>query len=461
MIPERQIRRIGSPIRSPSPVRNANRSPAPFSSRKITSITVNSLSRPGTPSDRCDSRIEVITPDVHYYEPSHRYTPDLPSRPLVQAPTNYSDFVRTTPPAGQPGPMPNTDVKVTKLFRKTANSPGPERKISSGSYDGRISTTSYDGRTSRRRRAPPKDDPQNIMIASIANFDEPRQYASVKPPNKHLGIQTDDGYTGSDMEFPGEFSILIQADLNPSSSRASHRISDKGNVHVDISETDISQIDMNRERATPDSLPPSTPPFAHSDRFTITSPPPPPTPVLPRRRVTAANDADRIIRENESLLELFPPLPQAVIEEKYTKVGDELANSHQTSPKVPRKPKIDANVTLQMKLRAQQNSNELHRQKSPMLNPQVFTPSARPFGISDTPTFSDAAESHLSHSILSDAKTTETGDETEMESVKVLDDDLDSLAAVSVYQESDTNTHNEHQSPGWHVQYIFSYLYII
>ena len=49
-----------------------NRSPAPFSSRKITSINVESRSRPETPTDR--RQIEVITPDVQYYEPSRFVT---------------------------------------------------------------------------------------------------------------------------------------------------------------------------------------------------------------------------------------------------------------------------------------------------------------------------------------------------------------------------------------------------
>ena len=359
MIPERQVKRIGSPVRSPSPVRNANRSPAPFSSRKITSITVNSLSRPGTPSERADSRIEVITPDVYYYEPPARYTPDLPSRPLVQAPTNYTDFVRTTPPAGQPGPMPNADVKVTKIFRKTPNSPGPERKISTGSQTG-----------TRRRRVPPKDS-QKIMVASIANFDEPRRYASVKPPRISSGIQTDDA--GSDFESTGAISISIQADLNPAASRVTHKFSDSGKVQCDVTETARGR--------TPDSFS-ATPPLEECDRFAV--PPPPPTPLLSRRNVSE-NNADRIIRENENLLELFPPLPKAVIEEKYTKVGDELANQKPPSPKVPKKPKIDPKVSIQMKLRAQQNSTEVHRLMSPMLNRKA-----------ETPIFSDAGESNIS-----------------------------------------------------------------
>ena len=70
------------------------------------------------------------------WKPQSRYTPDIPQRTLVQAPTNYADFVRTTPPAGQPGPLPNTDVKVTKIYRKAAQS--PERKISTGSMTSRI-----------------------------------------------------------------------------------------------------------------------------------------------------------------------------------------------------------------------------------------------------------------------------------------------------------------------------------
>ena len=130
--PERQVHRIGSPLRSPSPIRNANRSPAPFSSRKITSITMNSVSRPGTPTERSESRIEVITPDVYYYEPKNdtRYTPDFPNRMQVQAPTNYNDFMITTPVTGRQF-VDNTDVKVTKIFKKSVgSSPGPHRKMS-------------------------------------------------------------------------------------------------------------------------------------------------------------------------------------------------------------------------------------------------------------------------------------------------------------------------------------------
>ena len=60
------------------------------------------------------------------------------------------------------------------------------------------------------------------------------------------------------------------------------------------------------------------------------SPPPPPTPHLARKPLSKTptqstpktesleteSDADRIIRENENLLELFPPLPKSVMEEK-------------------------------------------------------------------------------------------------------------------------------------------------
>ena len=57
------------------------------------------------------------------------------------------------------------------------------------------------------------------MVASIANFDEPKKYAPVRF-KKSMGIQTDGSVDGSDIESGGEISISIQADLNPSSSIA-------------------------------------------------------------------------------------------------------------------------------------------------------------------------------------------------------------------------------------------------
>ena len=90
------------------------------------------------------------------------------------------------------------------------------------------------------------------------------------------------------------------------------------------------------------------------------SPPPPPTPHLPRKMEPKAgkplaehleSDADRIIRENENLLQMFPPLPKSVMEEKYTKVGEELSDKKPPSPVVPRKPRIDPKVHLELKLR--------------------------------------------------------------------------------------------------------------
>lgn len=67
---------------------------------------------------------------------------------------------------------------------------------------------------------------------------------------------------------------------------------------------------------------------------------------------------------------------------------------------MPRKPRIDPKVHLEMKLRAQQNSVEVHRQMSPMHKsetPENATNSNLPNRslIAGTPVFSDAGESHL------------------------------------------------------------------
>ena len=64
-----------------------NRSPAPFSSRKITSINVESRSRPETPADR--ERIELIEPDVRYYEP----TSDVRNVVINKVNTKYAPSV--------------------------------------------------------------------------------------------------------------------------------------------------------------------------------------------------------------------------------------------------------------------------------------------------------------------------------------------------------------------------------
>ena len=85
----------------------------------------------------------------------------------VKAPTNYTDFVATTPRPNQSYPdLQHSDVKVTKIVRKSRNSsasPHAERKISTGSNSSRTS-----------RRAPQERQP--IMVASIANFDQPRKF---------------------------------------------------------------------------------------------------------------------------------------------------------------------------------------------------------------------------------------------------------------------------------------------
>ena len=68
---------------------------------------------------------------------------------------------------------------------------------------------------------------------------------------------------------------------------------------------------------------------------------------------------------------------------------------------MPRKPRIDPKVHLEMKLRAQQNSVEVHRQMSPMHKSETPPENAANSNlpnrslIAGTPVFSDAGESHL------------------------------------------------------------------
>ena len=169
------------------------------------------------------------------------------------------------------------------------------------------------------------------------------------------------------------------------------------------------------------------------------SPPPqvPESPLISRKmnRIDYNNSADKIIKNHKDLLASFPPLPTSVLEKNYTDIGNDLVKSR-SSPPVPRKPIMDPKISLEMKKRAQQNSTEVHRLKSPM--------HASLESINTTPVFSDAPESHLDQSYLSDAKSSDIdeGLDTEIESVKVLDEslqdeDLDSLAAISIYQESE------------------------
>ncbi|CBY15170.1 unnamed protein product [Oikopleura dioica] len=380
-IPDRQAFRIGSPMRSPSPIRQTNRSPAPFSGNKITSIIVNSISRPGTPSERADSRIEVITPDVHYYEPSSRYTPDLPNRTLVQAPTNYRDFLQTTPPAGRRAESnpADGDVKVTKIIRKVPPSPGSHRKISTGSQSGRV------------RRVPPKEK-QPVLIASIANFDgqEQRKHSSVKPPRISSGAQTDFSDTGSDVVQPGaEISISIQAGLDFAGSQISRRKDSRGKCQVELVNS------PSHSRASSNVC----------TRELVLSPPPTPPP--PRK----TSLADEIISKNEDMLSSFPPPPARNLHE--FQIGNELEGlppqePASGSPKVPPKPRLDRKTSLKLKQRAHVNSQEVHRSKA-----GVFDLENKP----DTPIFSDAENSHFSAAILSDGKTT-AAEDTEIESVR-------------------------------------------
>ena len=87
-----------------------------------------------------------------------------------------------------------------------------------------------------------------IMVASIANFDKPRQFSSVKPPKSrmHSGVQTDDGY--SDMESVGEISVSIQADLDLSKMAAQHKIENSGKVLVDVGDSNKNNRNQGSEK---------------------------------------------------------------------------------------------------------------------------------------------------------------------------------------------------------------------
>ena len=392
-----------------------------------------------------------------------RYIPDLPNRMLVQAPTNYSDFVQTTPKLSrrqnQSYPnLQNSDVKVTKIVRKNRNSsasPSTERKISTGSQSSQ--------RSAHSRRAPQERQP--IMVASIANFDQPRSFSSVKAPRSRLhgGTQTD-FETDSDFDrvAPGEISISIQTDTNPAHLGVTRKNSLGKKIMVDVAETG-SETEHNKESGnnfnhnqpeiiaeSPQLFIPATPspppPNEHNS--------PPPTPVLQRKKMESK--ADEIIYSHSELLsknDELPPPPAKLLQKtpelsrKHTEsIRQKLEKQFpavemtvqtglvgKTPPIVPRKDKVKPEKFQKMKLSAARNAVEVHRRKSPQhemnktpksipsnesqfpstIDPATQEPTQSPVPAPqpaprtmNTPVFSDAVISSAA-SVLSDGRSTD------------------------------------------------------
>ena len=209
-------------------------------------------------------------------------------------------------------------MKVTKIVRKHRNSsasPSAERKLSTGSQS---------SQRSQSRRAPQERQP--IMVASIANFDQPRSFKSVKPPKQRMGTQTD---FDSDSDFAphGEISISIQTDAPPSQLQAVRKHStDK--IVVDVTEgslvtRDHDQNNQNNDicrdeiAESPQLFIPPTPPLPETPPPTQYEsegghPPPPPTP-LRERKAKAESKADQMIESHSDLLLKFPPPPEKLM----------------------------------------------------------------------------------------------------------------------------------------------------
>ena len=320
----------------------------------------------------------------------------------LTAPTNYTDFVATTPRPNQSYPdLQNSDVKVTKIVRKSRNasaSPHAERKISTGSNS---------SMRSGARRAPQERQP--IMVASIAAFDhQPRKFSSVKAPNfrKAISTQTTHSNPGSDYDSdftpPGDISISIKTDQPGHQLQAIRRqTNDTCKVVVDVTDQGLvtrgNSDDVADERIAESPqlfIPPSPPPPP-----TETPPPPePPTPLPERKKLNAK--ADEFINQHYDLIKDFPPVPACVAKSPHfpeirVNIG------RRGPPAIPRKDRINHANVHKMKVITAKNACEVHRRKSPQHGPD-------PNACVGTPIFSDAeGTSIVSHSIFSDGHSTD------------------------------------------------------
>ena len=154
------------------------------------------------------------------------------------------------------------------------------------------------------------------MVASIANFDHPRSFKSVKPPKQRAGTQTDFD-SDSDFAQQAEISISIQTDAPPSQLQAVRKRSvDKIIVDVGVEESN----DVRREEIaeSPQLFIPPTPPLPETPpptQFigdTTEHPPAPPTP-LRERKAKAESKADQMIESHSDLLLKFPPPPETLM----------------------------------------------------------------------------------------------------------------------------------------------------
>ena len=275
---------------------------------------------------------------------------------------------------------------MTKIVRKSRNasaSPHAERKISTGS-----NASSRGG----ARRAPQERQP--IMVASIANFDQPRKFSSVKAPNFRKGMSTQTSNPGSDYDSDytpaGEISISIKTDPPAHQLQAIRKCS-TGKVVVDVTDQGlvtrdglINDTDERIAESPQLFIPPSPPPPPPS------ATPPPPTPLFERKKMNAK--ADELINQHHNLIAEFPPIPncaKADFPEIKVEVG------RKVPPPIPRKDKINHANVHKMKIVTAKSAAEVHRRKSPQHENQDHS-------IRATPIFSDAAGSVVSQSIFSD-----------------------------------------------------------
>ena len=284
---------------------------------------------------------------------------------------------------------------MTKIVRKSRNasaSPHAERKISTGS-----NASSRGG----ARRAPQERQP--IMVASIANFDQPRKFSSVKPPNFRKAMSTQTSNPGSDYDSDytpaGEISISIKTDPPVHQLQAIRKCS-TGKVVVDVTDQGLVTRDGLVQNDTDERIaespqlfiPPSPPPPPPS------ATPPPPTPLIERKKMDAK--ADELIHQHHDLIAEFPPIPncaKADFPEIKVEVG------RKVPPPIPRKDKINHANVHKMKIITAKSAAEVHRRKSPQHENQDQS-------IRATPIFSDAAGSVISQSIFSDAHDSATED---------------------------------------------------
>jgi len=284
------------------------------------------------------------------------------------------------------------------------------------------------------------------MVASIANFDQPRSFASVKPPRSraHGGTQTDfESDSDMDRVAPGEISISIQTDTNPAHLGVTRKNSAGKKIMVDVADSNSlnnqlrpveSTIQQERIAESPQLFIPATPSPPPPPRNSS----PPPTPLLQRKKMESK--ADEIINSHSELLHTasnFPPPPAALLQktpeqnrkeipEKFPEVKMTVQTSlgSKVPPIVPRKNKIKPEKFQKMKLSAARNAVEVHRRKSPQ-HEMKKTPEVQPTSnaesnsepaqpqppmIADmprnTPVFSDAILSSVA-SVISDGRSTD------------------------------------------------------